>query len=316
MPTSRLRHARPLGEALAALRDLRIGLFCRPNTPTLVPALDRVEAVIRQHRPEASVTRPSLEEVGQLCLDLAIAIGGDGTLLGVARRLAPLGTPVLGINQGRLGFMTDLDLEQIGAQLPPMLDGDLLTSDRSMLEVCVSRLDPNSGRRTTVFRAPALNDAVVSRGSISRMVELDLFVDSAYLQTLRADGLIVCTPTGSTAYALSAQGSILHPDLCGIGLVPVAPQALSSRPILLPDSVQITVIVKDGSGTELHCDMQTLTSLADGDQIEIRRSADRVTLLHPKGYDYFSMLRRKLNWSAGPGQPSPADPIAPRPHDA
>ena len=316
MPSSRLRHARPIGEALAALPDLRVGLFCRPNTPSLGPALERIEGVILQSRREAVVLRSSLAEVGHQCIDLAVAVGGDGTLLGVARHLAPLGIPVLGVNQGRLGFMTDLDLEQIEAQLSPMLDGELLAGDRSMLDVCVSRLDPLTGKRNTVFRAPALNDAVISRGSISRMVELDIFVNSAYLQTLRADGLIVSTPTGSTAYALSAQGSILHPDLQGIGLVPVAPQALSSRPILLPDSAQITVMVKDGAGTELHCDMQTLTSLADGDQIEIRRSHDRVTLLHPKGYDYFAMLRRKLNWSAGPGHPGRADPIAPNPHDA
>ncbi|NBP27222.1 MAG: NAD kinase, partial [Betaproteobacteria bacterium] len=148
--------------------------------------------------------------------------------------------------------------------------------------------------------APALNDAVISRGAVSRMVEVEVFVDGHYLHTLRADGLIISTPTGSTAYALSALGSILHPGLAGITLVPVAPQALSSRPIVLPEQVEVQVVINDGAGTSLHCDMQALTSLQDGDKIVVRQGPHKVRLLHPKGYDYFSMLRRKLHWSTNP----------------
>ncbi|NCV88321.1 MAG: NAD kinase, partial [Oxalobacteraceae bacterium] len=143
------------------------------------------------------------------------------------------------------------------------------------------------------------------------MVELDIFVDGHYLQTLRADGLIISTPTGSTAYSLSALGSVLHPGLAGITLVPVAPQALSSRPIVLPETVEVHVVINDGAGTSLHCDMQALTALEDGDKIVIRHGAHRARLLHPKSYDYFEMLRRKLHWGANPifgGRPDPMPP--------
>jgi NAD+ kinase len=146
------------------------------------------------------------------------------------------------------------------------------------------------------------------------MVELDVFVDGHFLQSLRADGLIVSTPTGSTAYALSALGSILHPRLPGITLVPVAPQALSSRPIVLPDDTEVAVVVKEGAGTTLHCDMQALTSLEDGDKILIRPGAHKVRLLHPKSYDYFVTLRRKLHWSATPVLSGRPDPLPPSEH--
>jgi NAD+ kinase len=146
------------------------------------------------------------------------------------------------------------------------------------------------------------------------MVELDVFVDGNYLQSLRADGLILATPTGSTAYALSANGSILHPGLQGAILVPVAPQALSSRPIVLPWGSQVTVVVNDGAGTELHCDMQALTALQDGDKIRIQAAPWPVRLLHPKGYDYFAMLRHKLHWSANPVLADRPDPAPPSEH--
>ena len=180
-----------------------------------------------------------------------------------------------------------------------------------MLKVTVLRRAMPSGDWEAVFSAVALNDTVISRGSISRMTELEVFVDGSYMQTLRADGLIVSTPTGSTAYALSASGSILHPRLKGVILVPVAPQALASRPVVLPQDTTVTVLVNDGAGTELHCDMQAMTSLEDGDQILVETAPDPVLLLHPKGHDYFSVLRRKLHWSANPlylGRPDPHFP--------
>ena len=238
-------------------------------------------------------------------------LGGDGTLLGVARQLAPFGIAIIGEHQGRLRFMTDLDIAQVESELPAVLTGSYGEEARSMLQVSVMRRPSPQAARQAVFDAPALNDAVISRGAISRMVELDIFVDGHYLQTLRADGLIVSTPTGSTAYSLSALGSILHPGLAGTTLVPVAPQALSSRPIVLPESVEVQVMVNAGAGTSLHCDMQALTSLEDGDKIVIRPSHHKVRLLHPKSYDYFVMLRRKLHWSANPlfaGRPDPLPP--------
>jgi NAD+ kinase len=207
--------------------------------------------------------------------------------------------------------MTDLDISQVDSELPAVIQGHYIEERRSTLQVSVMRKAQHQTARHAVFDAPALNDAVISRGAISRMVELDIFVDGHYLQTLRADGLIISTPTGSTAYSLSALGSVLHPGLAGITLVPVAPQALSSRPIVLPETVEVHVVINDGAGTSLHCDMQALTALEDGDKIVIRHGAHRARLLHPKSYDYFEMLRRKLHWGANPifgGRPDPMPP--------
>lgn len=226
--------------------------------------------------------------------DLAIVLGGDGTMLGVARDLAPFNIPLIGINQGRLGFMTDIALRDMEPQITRILNGQYTPGRRAMLSARILRGD------TEVFEAPALNDVVVSRGVLGRMVEIEVSVDGAYMYTQRADGLIIATPTGSTAYALSAHGPILHPSLPGVVLVPVAPQALSNRPIVLPDSAVIEILVTDGAGTSLHCDMQSLTALADGDRIVVHRSPDTITLLHPTDHEYYAMLRNKLHWSANP----------------
>jgi NAD+ kinase len=308
----------------------KIAVFGRPQTPGLASPLSQIVDCLARHAPEAEVfiEATTAESCGHLqvqgqqatvlpfdalsqTIDLAIVLGGDGTLIGVARRLAPRGISVIGINQGRLGFMTDLEISQIERDLPPMLRGQGHLELRGMLQVAVTRRSSPQSPWVTIFQAPALNDAVISRGAVSRMVEVDVFVDGNYLQSLRADGLILATPTGSTAYALSANGSILHPKLQGAILVPVAPQALSSRPIVLPWEAEVTVMVNDGAGTELHCDMQALTALQDGDKIQIQAAPYPVRLLHPKGYDYYAMLRHKLHWSANPvlaGRPDPAPP--------
>lgn len=303
-----------------------VGLFGRPQTEGLAPSLRKIIGCIQQSGAEVWVESDTAKSAGLSLtevsgtgtlealtkkIDLGVILGGDGTLLGVARQLAPFGIAIIGVNQGRLGFMTDLDIAQVESELPAVLTGSYVEEARSMLQVSVMRRPTPDTAREAVFDAPALNDAVISRGAVSRMVELDIFVDGHYLQTLRADGLIVSTPTGSTAYSLSALGSILHPGLAGTTLVPVAPQALSSRPIVLPESVEVQVVVNDGAGTSLHCDMQALTSLEDGDKIVIRPSHHKVRLLHPKSYDYFVMLRRKLHWSANPlfaGRPDPLPP--------
>jgi NAD+ kinase len=303
-----------------------VGLFGRPQTEGLDAPLRRIIQAVRaagaqvwieaetaqsaQLSAAAGVRVGSLRDLTQT-IDLAIILGGDGTLLGVARQLAPFNIPLIGVNQGRLGFMTDLDISQVDQELPGLLSGDYTEERRGMLQVSVMRKDTPNGPRKAVFDAPALNDAVIGRGAVSRMVELDVFVDGHYLQTLRADGLIISTPTGSTAYALSALGSILHPNLPGVTLVPVAPQALSSRPIVLPADVEVQVVVNDGAGTTLHCDMQALTSIADGDKIVITKGAHPVRLLHPKSYDYFVMLRRKLHWSSNPILGGRPDPLLP-----
>ena len=219
-------------------------------------------------------------------IDLAIVIGGDGTLLGVARQLAINGVHILGINHGRLGFTADLDVRDIHKQLAHLLVGRGIVESRDMLDVNILRTKKR-GHTEVIFKSVALNDAVVNRGVISNIIELDVLVGNTYVQTIRGDGLIVCTPTGSTAYALSANGPIIHPMLSSLALIPLAPQALSSRPINLPADLEIKIIIKDGRGTVLHCDMQTIAELKDEDIISVKKSEHTVKLLHPKSYDYF-----------------------------
>lgn len=234
----------------------------------------------------------SLEEIGRQC-DLALVVGGDGTMLGVGRRLAPYRVPLIGINQGRLGFITDIPFEHYQQTLSPMLHGVYEEDPRSLMQGKVMR----DGH--CVFEALALNDVVVNRGATAGMVELRVEVNGHFVSNQRADGLIISTPTGSTAYALSAGGSLLHPSITGWILVPIAPHTLSNRPIALPDTVEITIEVVSGRDASASFDMQSLASLLKGDRITVRRSAHQARFLHPKGWTYFDTLRKKMHWNEG-----------------
>lgn len=231
----------------------------------------------------------TLDEIGRHA-DLAIAVGGDGTMLGLARNLAEHEVPLVGINHGRLGFVTDIPLEQWRSALGTILDGGYTSEDRSMVTARVQRAGAE------VWHQLAMNDVVVSRSSRAGMIELQVHVDGIYMYNQRADGLIVATPTGSTAYSLSANGPILHPRLAGLVLVPVAPQALSNRPIALPDDAKIHIRVVDGREPRVAGDMQVFSDLQIGDDITIERAPHRAHFLHPSGYSYFATLRSKLNW--------------------
>jgi len=233
------------------------------------------------------------DEIGRHA-DVAIVMGGDGTMLGIARQLAPYKVPLIGINQGRLGFMTDISRESMVAVLSEMLNGRLESEQRSLLEGEVIR----DGE--TIFHTLAFNDVVVSRGPTSGMVELQVEVDGRFMYNQRSDGLIVSTPTGSTAYALSAGGPLLHPSLHGIVLVPIAPHALSNRPIVVPDSSTIVIEIKGGRDISVNFDMQSLASLQHRDRIVVRRSAHTITFLHPQGWSYYDTLREKLHWNEYP----------------
>jgi NAD+ kinase len=230
--------------------------------------------------------------IGAHC-DLALVVGGDGTMLGVGRLLAQFGVPMIGINQGRLGFITDIAFEDYQAALGPMLQGEFEEDRRWMMQARVVR----DGR--CVFDATAMNDVVVNRGATAGMVELRVEVDGRFLANQRADGLIIATPTGSTAYALSAGGPLLHPSIAGWILVPIAPHTLSNRPIVLSDSGEITVEVVAGRDASANFDMQSLASLLHGDRISVRRSDSQMRFLHPKGWSYFDTLRKKLHWNEG-----------------
>lgn len=230
--------------------------------------------------------------IGTHC-DLALVVGGDGTMLGIGRQLAQFGVPMVGINQGRLGFITDIAFEDFQTALEPMLRGEFEEDRRWMMQAKVVR----DGR--CVFNATAMNDVVVNRGATAGMVELRVEVDGRFVANQRADGLIIASPTGSTAYALSAGGPLLHPSIPGWVLVPIAPHTLSNRPIVLSDAGEITVEVVAGRDASANFDMQSLASLLHGDRITVRRSEFQMCFLHPKGWSYFDTLRKKLHWNEG-----------------
>lgn len=236
-------------------------------------------------------TYPSLtlEEIGQTC-DLALVVGGDGTMLGVARQMAKFGVPVIGINQGRLGFMTDIRLEEYPAVLANMLRGQYQDDPRDLMKASVWRDEE------CVFTTVAVNDVVVNRTSAG-MVELRIDVGGRFVATQRADGLIISTPTGSTAYALSAGGPLVHPGIGGWVMVPIAPHTLSNRPIMLPSSEEIVVEIVGGREVSANFDMQSITSLLHGDKIRVTRSSHQLRLLHPAGWSHFDTLRNKLHWN-------------------
>ncbi len=230
--------------------------------------------------------------IGQRC-DLALVVGGDGTMLGIGRQLAPFGVPLIGINQGRLGFVTDIRFEDFDSALAPMLAGHYEEDQRSLIQAHVLR------DGDCVFKALAMNDVVVNRGATSGMVELRVEVDGRLVANQRADGLIIATPTGSTAYALSAGGPLLHPSIPGWVLVPIAPHTLSNRPIVLADAAEISIEVVAARDASANFDMQSLASLMHGDRILVTRSEHHVRFLHPKGWSYFDTLRQKLHWNEG-----------------
>ncbi len=227
--------------------------------------------------------------------DLAIVIGGDGTLLNAARSLAESGVAVLGVNLGRLGFLVDVSPEEMSGQLDRILVGDFTEEQRTLLHMTVTR----GGK--VLDESAALNDVVVHKKDIARMIELDTYIDGHFLNTNRSDGLIISTPTGSTAYALSGGGPILHPRLNAITLVPICPHTLSYRPIVLHDESTIEVIIHKGTPeATVSCDGQVNQSLEADDLITVRKHEHALRLLHPTGHDYFAVLRKKLRWSEQP----------------
>lgn len=226
--------------------------------------------------------------------DLAIVLGGDGTMLNAARRLAEYGVPLVGVNRGRLGFMTDIASDGMLTSIAALLEGKFSTEQRFLLDAEVLR------DKQRVYGTLALNDVVVNKGEVGRMIEMEVKVDGEFIYVLRADGMIIATPTGSTAYALSANGPILHPAVPGIALVPLCPHALSNRPITLSDRSRIEIVLMPQHDARIHFDGQAHFDARAGDCICITRSQRSITLLHPPGYSYLAMLREKLHWSASP----------------
>lgn len=227
-------------------------------------------------------------------IDLAVVLGGDGTMLGIGRQLAGSKVPLVGINMGRLGYMTDIPIQNVQTVLPQIIAGEYEADTRTLLDAVVMRNDKE------INRALALNDVVVNRSGISGMVELAVRVNGSFMYNQRSDGLIVSTPTGSTAYALSAGGPILHPRVAGILLAPIAPHSLSNRPIVLPQDIVVSIEVVDGRGVIVNFDMQSQTNLQSGDIIEVSQSKKTITLLHPRSHSDYKTLREKLHWNEYP----------------
>ena len=230
----------------------------------------------------------------QNTIDLVIVVGGDGSMLAAGRSLVNYDVPLLGINRGRLGFLTDIlpaDIEQGIAQV---LQGEFIVSSRFLLDVEITR----NGR--LIGSGDALNDVVLHPGESVRMMEFELTIDGKFVYSQRSDGLIVSTPTGSTAYALSGGGPILHPNLDAIGLVPMNPHTLTSRPIVVSGSSDIKILV--GARNELHplvtCDGQDDLRSEPGDIIHIRKKPQLLTLIHPVDHNFYQTCRSKLGWGS------------------
>lgn len=254
------------------------------------------EVVLEQQTAESTgITDYAVRDVtgiGEHC-DLGLVVGGDGTMLGIGRQLARHGVPLIGINQGRLGFITDIPLDDYASTLARMLRGEFTEDHRSLMHARVMR------EGVCVYEALAMNDVVVNRGATSGMVELRVEVDGHFVANQRADGLIMASPTGSTAYSLSAGGPLLHPAIPGWVLVPIAPHTLSNRPIVLADASEVAIELVAGRDASANFDMQSLASLQHGDRILVKRSQHHVRFLHPLGWSYFDTLRKKLHWNEG-----------------
>lgn len=234
-----------------------------------------------------------LERIGP-AVDVAVVVGGDGTLLHVARNLAEYEVPVIGVNQGRLGFLTDIPLADMERDVGRILDGEYQAERRLLLHADVYRRD------RLMLTARAFNDVVVTKGALARLIEYETYVDDQFVNSARGDGLIVATPTGSTAYAMSAGGPILHPTLPALALVPICPHTLSNRPIVISSDaiVQIVLVGPSAGHAYVTFDGQLNYDLEDGDRIHLRRANHSVELLHPAGRSHYDVLREKLGWGA------------------
>ncbi|UOO80709.1 NAD(+) kinase [Uruburuella testudinis] len=284
-----------------------IGIVTRPQTPRIQETLHLlVDFLCGQqldiYLDEASIDDGSAasedwqrchittkENLGKKC-DLVIVLGGDGTFLSVARKIAPYRVPMIGVNQGHLGFLTQVPREHMVHGLGGMLTGKYLPEERILLETSLIR----DGQ--PMPPSLALNDVVVSRGGAGQMIEFEVFINGEFVYTQRSDGLIVSTPTGSTAYSLAAGGPILQASLRAFTLVPICPQSMTNRPIAVADTCEIEILVTKSGDARVHFDGQSFTDIHNFDRILIHRYRHPLRVLHPADYQYYKTLRQKLHW--------------------
>ena len=256
-----------------------------------------IEAAVEQdtaaHLENSTLPVIAMSELDDQC-DCIIVIGGDGSFLNAARSAVDLNIPIIGINRGRLGFLTDIHPDELTKELTPVLEGNFIEEKRFLLNAKVH------DERGTTELGDALNDVVLRPGPVPQMIEFEIFIDDKLVNHQRADGLIVATPTGSTAYALSGGGPILHPELDAVALVPMFPHTLSSRPIVIDSRHDITICLnqENGISARLSCDGHERIPLSPGSKITISRKPELLRLFHPRHYNYFKTLRTKLKWES------------------
>jgi NAD+ kinase len=280
-----------------------VALIGKYKSPEIAGPLLTLARFLEQRKVKVLIDRLTAAQVGDtkypvLLLDdlgreadLAIVIGGDGTMLNIARTLAPYDVALVGINQGRLGFLTDISVDTMLDTIGAILEGKFITEYRMLLAAEVW-----SGTEK-VFEVLAFNDVVVSKGAKGSMIEFEVRIDGQFIYDQRADGLIVATPTGSTAYALSSGGPIVHPSLSVIALVPVCPHTLSNRPIVISSDCTVDLTVRGAADPRAHFDSHSRFDLREGDRVVVRRYPRSLGLLHPIGHSYYGMLREKLYWN-------------------
>jgi NAD+ kinase len=252
-----------------------------------------VEARIREELDDRSLEVCALETLGERA-ELAIVVGGDGYMLGAARILAQYDTDVVGVNRGNLGFLTDINPEDITRQIANIFEGKVHREERFLLEANVFREDKHQETNA------AVNEIVLHHEKVAHMMEFELYIDNQFVFSQRSDGIICATPTGSTAYSLSGGGPILMPQLDALTLVPMFPHTLSSRPIVVDANSEITLKVSsvNTDNLQVSCDSHIVISLKPGDEVRIRKNPNKLNLVHPLDYNYFNVLRTKLNWGS------------------
>lgn len=282
-----------------------IGILTRPQTANIAPVIHDLIDFLTAHELEVYLDRSFVAEsvvqaddqvrchivadLGRSC-DLILVLGGDGTFLSAARKAAPYNVPLIGVNQGHLGFLTQVTRENMLQELEQMLQGEYLCDECVVLETKVSR----GGE--VIYQGLALNDVVLSRGGAGQMIEFEVFINDEFVYTQRSDGLIVSTPTGSTAYSLAAGGPILQTALRAFTIVPICPQSMTNRPIVIGDNNEIKILITKAGDARVHYDGQSFVDIQTMDVLNIYRYHNTLHIFHPVDYQYYKTLRQKLHW--------------------
>lgn len=292
---------------------MKFGIIGRQGTPQIQDSLSRVYRYLAATSHEVSVecdtatlmrelpiNRASREELTQ-CTHLVV-VGGDGSILGVARDFAKVEIPVIGVNRGGLGFLADVSPDQIEEGLAAVIRGEFRQEKHFLLDLTVYR----SGKR--IGSTPALNDVVVSSGSLAKMMDFSLYIDDEFVYSQYSDGVIISTPTGSTAYSLSAGGPIMHPSLDAIAIVPMFPHTLTSRPLVVEGSTEIKIVPGSlAKMPQVSADSQIEFDLQTGDEVHVCKYPHAIELIHPITHSFYEACRSKLDWASRLGQPRGSD---------